>query len=82
MARQRFFWQLYVLFIGLTLAVFVAASELAARGFRTFYYEQAAQDLISRARLSAELFAGRPLDASWDAYCKEIGRRADIRLGR
>lgn len=80
MVRRHFFWQLYALFLGLSLVVFVAASEYAARGFREFYYEQAAHDLISRAKLASELFAGRETPSEADAFCKEIAQRADIRL--
>lgn len=80
MARHRFFWQLYVLFVGLTLIVFLAASEYAAHGFQRFYYDQAAQDLASRAKLAAELIGGRGELHEIDAFCKEIGHRAEIRL--
>jgi hypothetical protein len=55
MARRRFFWQLYALFLALTLVVFIASSEYAAHGFRKFYYEYAEKDLASRAKLAAEL---------------------------
>lgn len=82
MAQRRFFWRLYALFIALTVVVFIAASEYAARGFRRFHYESAQKNLASEARLAAELIREKLLtpEADEDAFCKEIGRRADIRL--
>ncbi len=82
MPRRRFFWRLYAFFLGLTLIVFIAGGEYAAHGFKRFYYEYAEKDLASRATLAAQLIGDRPAAAGSDedAFCKEIGRRADIRL--
>lgn len=82
MARRRFFWQLYALFLALTFVVFVTASEFATQGFKKFYYAQTAGDLASRAKLAAELIATMPGDPEKDvdAFCKRIGLEAGIRL--
>lgn len=82
MHRRRYSWQLYALYVALTLVIFVTASEYASHAFRNFYYEYAAKDLESRARLGAEIFRDK-LSApagELDTLCKDIGRRASLRL--
>jgi two-component system phosphate regulon sensor histidine kinase PhoR len=54
MRKKRLLWQLYPSYLLITLIALLVAPLYATGALRRFYYDQAAADLESRARLLEE----------------------------
>jgi two-component system phosphate regulon sensor histidine kinase PhoR len=83
MTRRGLLWHLYPLYLVIAVIGFVVASLVAGHGLKHFYRQYAAEDLTSRGILAAEVLRehlGAESPEAFEARCREIGRRADIRL--
>jgi len=83
MPRRRLLWHLYPLYLVITLAAFLVASEFASRTLRNFYYQHVTEDLTTRAVLAAALIDDHvPGDTpeQLEALCLDIGKKTSFRL--
>ena len=83
MRRQRLVWQLFPAYLLVTLLSLLALSWYVTSSWRSFYLEQMATDLKTRAllvetRLPELLAAGR--GAEVDRICKDLGRLTGTHL--
>ncbi|MBW2624008.1 MAG: HAMP domain-containing protein [Deltaproteobacteria bacterium] len=80
---RSLFWQLYPLFVVITILAIVTITLYAAREIKLFHLKQTAADLEARAIIFSDNLTGwdftiNPSKA--DALCKQIGRRASTRF--
>jgi two-component system phosphate regulon sensor histidine kinase PhoR len=81
--RRRLLWQIYPLFLVVTLISVAAVTWYASDSLRRFYLEQTAADLESRGRLLVEQILPfiSPVDAPRvNDICKKAGRSSGTRI--
>lgn len=81
--QKRLLWQIYPLFLAVTLISVAAVSWYASDSLRRFYLEQTASDLESRGRLLVEQILPfiSPLNATRvNDICKRAGRTSGTRI--
>jgi len=81
--RKRLLWQIYPLFLVVTLISVAAVTWYASDSLRRFYLEQTAADLESRGRLLVEQILPfiSPVDATRvNDICKKAGRTSGTRI--
>ena len=81
MLRRRLIWQLYSVFLAVTLPALVAVTWYYSSALRSFYYEQARSELGSLAYFAAEQVSSM-LDTGetdeLDQLCKRLGGANDV----
>jgi len=81
MLRRRLIWQLYSVFLAVTLPALVAVTWYYSSALRSFYYEQTRSELGSLAHFAAEQVS-KMLDAGemdeLDQLCKRLGGANDV----
>ncbi len=83
MRRKSLLWHIFLPFLAVVVVSLVLVTAYTSRSLRGFFYEQTAADLADRARLMREEIA--PLlatgdDAAIQAYCREMGMAANVRV--
>lgn len=81
MLRRRLIWQLYSVFLAVTLPALVAVTWYYSSALRSFYYEQTRSELGSLAHFAAEQVSTM-LDTAQtdelDRLCKRLGGTNDV----
>jgi len=83
MRRRKLIWHLFPFFLLVTLVTLAAVTWYSARSWRTFFLEQTARDLETRARLVESRIGGRAglENGPWvDKLCKDLGKITATRL--
>jgi len=83
MHRRRMLWRIYPSYLLITVVSVVAVAWYADRQFRQFYLKQTVATLTAQARLFEDYVrqGGGLADAGrLDGLCKELGKRASVRL--
>jgi two-component system, OmpR family, phosphate regulon sensor histidine kinase PhoR len=83
MFRTRLIWQLYPWFLAVTLVAVLAVMTYFSHAFRTFYRQQAGDELRALAGVAAPQIAqtlATAGPAEVDALCKRFGQTADGRM--
>ncbi|RJR35386.1 MAG: HAMP domain-containing histidine kinase [Deltaproteobacteria bacterium] len=83
MRRKKLIWHLFPFFLLVTLVTLAAVTWYSARSWRTFFLEQTARDLETRARLVESRIggsAGLENGPGVDKLCKDLGKITATRL--
>lgn len=83
MNRKNLIWHFYPAFLGIGIAVLLAAAVYTAYSFRLFYYNQMAIDLEIRAHLvehQVEPMIQSPKFTEVDVACKALGQKGATRI--
>jgi two-component system phosphate regulon sensor histidine kinase PhoR len=80
---MRLLWRIYLSFLTCTLLALAATTWYANRSLRSFYEEEIATNLLSRASVLALDLKPLISEANWepiDRHCKEFGRLTQTRV--
>ena len=83
MARKRLLWQLYLPYLFVTVLALVLLGWYVSYSFRSFYYEEVAQNLKSRVELARRNILTNLNDKNFeevDRQCKVLGQTGLFRL--
>ena len=83
MKKQKIIWQIYPTYLIILFISLIAISWVAFSSFKSFYLEEATDDLESRARIFQKQLSGHLLLADpdkIDALCKETGKASGTRI--
>jgi len=83
MRRKRLLWQLYPLYLVITLLCLLAVTWHASWYLKKFYLRDTAADLEAKARLVEKQLVGKvtAADSAYvDSLCKELGKAASTRF--
>jgi len=82
-SRKRLMWELYPSQLALIFLALIAITWYGTKTFHTFFYEQTASDLKSKAYLLEDQVASllaRNQTAALDAFCKNVGSKSSTRI--